>query len=181
MPNTAENDLTQLTYENKLVTSIYKIGGGINTADELINLVKGKLDNKDCFKFKEIDNDFFKGLVFSYKTTPVWSGAISELINESNDSDEKELNDNEDAESSDEDKPVETSTEVDNSEENESDDDADSSNDEDIEISDDFELKNRYISYILIKSISTVNEMTVKMLVLDFFFQSIHFFEALSD
>lgn len=158
MPNTAENDLTQLTYENKLVTSIYKIGEGINTADELINLVKGKLDNKDCFKFKEIDNDFFKGLVFSYKTIPVWSEAISELINESNDSDEKELNDNEDAESSDEDKPVESSTEVDNSEENECGDDADSSNDEDVEISADFELKNRYISYILIKSISTVND-----------------------
>ena len=33
MPNSVEIDLTQLTNENKLVTSIYKICSDINTSD----------------------------------------------------------------------------------------------------------------------------------------------------
>ena len=163
MPKSIEIDLTQLTNENKLVTSIYKICSDINTSDELINIIKRKLDDKDCFKFKEINNDFFNGLVFSYKTTPVWSDAILELIDESEVSKEKESNDvGDDTESSNEDKSVERSSEVDDSsKENELNNDVgdtESSNGEEVNTSSDFELKNRYISYILIKSISTINE-----------------------
>ena len=53
MPNSIEIDLTQLTNENKVVISIYKIDGDIKTVDELIKMVKGKLD-KDCLKFKRL-------------------------------------------------------------------------------------------------------------------------------
>ena len=78
-----ENTINKiLESEQKINTSIYKIKDSINTEQELLNEIKEKINPKSSLQCIEIDKYNFKGVLFSYKTTPNWVKLINELLPE---------------------------------------------------------------------------------------------------
>ena len=76
-----ENTINKiLESEQKINTSIYKIKDSINTEQELLNEIKEKIKPKSSLQCIEIDKYNFKGVLFSYKTTPNWVKLINELL-----------------------------------------------------------------------------------------------------
>ena len=76
-----ENTINKiLESEQKINTSIYKIKDSINTEQELLNEIKEKINPKSSLQCIEIDKYNFKGVLFSYKTTPNWVKLINELL-----------------------------------------------------------------------------------------------------